>query len=265
MALGDSVTVGVGDRTDHGWRGWAALLAESLAVAYDLRFTNLAGVGATARQVRDEQLPVAVDLRPHLASLVVGVNDTMRSSFDPVRLRADVLASAEALSDAGADLLLVRFHDHGRVFGLPRMLRGPLARRIAVVNAVYDEVHARFGGAYVDLAASPEIYARATWSVDRLHPSENGHRLLARTFAGILRPSGPAVTLPALEPGGGVVPTPWADLAWMATEGLPWVGRRARDLGPWAARLAVSETAERLRRRGRSAATRAPVGSSDLL
>jgi hypothetical protein len=27
----------------------------------------------------------------------------------------------------------------------------------------------------------------------------------------------------------------------MVTEGVPWFGRRAKDLGPWAARLAVTE------------------------
>jgi lysophospholipase L1-like esterase len=36
VALGDSVTLGIVDLTTRGWRGWAALLAESLAPAYDL-------------------------------------------------------------------------------------------------------------------------------------------------------------------------------------------------------------------------------------
>ncbi|MFB7705534.1 hypothetical protein ACFC0H_27055, partial [Streptomyces niveus] len=32
-ALGDSLTAGVGDRVDGGWRGWAVLLAEALTPA----------------------------------------------------------------------------------------------------------------------------------------------------------------------------------------------------------------------------------------
>ena len=31
------------------------------------------------------------------------------------------------------------------------------------------------------------------------------------------------------------------DVAWMVREGAPWVGRRARDLGPWAVRAAWAE------------------------
>ena len=35
----------------------------------------------------------------------------------------------------------------------------------------------------MDVAANPAIYDKRMWGVDRLHPSERGHRLLARLFA----------------------------------------------------------------------------------
>ena len=42
-ALGDSITLGVGDPApDGGWRGWAAFLAQSLPAG---RLVNLAGNG----------------------------------------------------------------------------------------------------------------------------------------------------------------------------------------------------------------------------
>ena len=250
MALGDSVTVGVGDMTAYGWRGWAGVLAESLGSTYALRYTNLARIGATSQQVRNEQLPAAIGLRPQLASVLVGINDTMRSTFDPGRVRADLFAVAEGLTASGACLLTVRFHDHGRVFGLPGVLRDPLARRIDAVNAAYDEIHEVFGGIQIDLAARPDVYARAAWSIDRLHPSERGHRALARTFADLLPGVGFRLTVPDLEPEGGALPSRRADLTWMVGAGLPWVGRRARDLVPWALRLALSEAGVPFRRRG---------------
>lgn len=256
VALGDSVTLGIGDLTTRGWRGWAALLAESLAPAYDLTYANLAEAGATTTQVRQAQLPDALELRPQLASVVVGVNDAMRSNFDPDRVRTDLFAIAEQLAGTGAALLMVRFHDHGRVFGLPRLLAGPLARRIEAVNAVYDEIHAAFGGAYVDLGASSTVYARETWSVDRLHPSELGHRRLAWTCAERLSTMGLRATFPDLERAGGVPPSRWSDLSWLVTKGAPWLGRRAGDLAPWAVRLVAGEVATALRRRGAPAASR---------
>ncbi|GAA4678182.1 SGNH/GDSL hydrolase family protein [Nocardioides nanhaiensis] len=239
-ALGDSATVGVGDPVPGGWRGWARLLAEALAATHDLSFCSTARVGATAHEVRADQLEQAVAHRPQLASLVVGVNDTMRSSWDPARLREDLTTCAAALTAVGATLLTVRYHDHAALLGLPGPLARAMAARLAVVNGVYDHLHARHGGVRVDLAAMPGHDRRELWSVDRLHPSERGHRALAAAFADRLRDAGHPVAPVGLEPAGGLPPSWRRDLGWVVAEGGPWVGRRARDLGPWAVRQAWS-------------------------
>lgn len=240
-ALGDSTTVGVGDPVPGGgWRGWARLLADAMATSYDVSFCNLAVSGATSTSVLAGQLEDGLAHRPTVASLIVGVNDTMRSTWDPTRMRTELMTCAEALRSGGAELLTARFHDHGAVWGLPGVLRRPLGARIEVVNRIYDEVHATYGGLRLDLAACPEIHQRAFWSVDRLHPSELGHRALARGYAELLHQRGLAFTPPSAEPAGGFPPSWRRDLAWMVAEGAPWMGRRARDLGPWAARRAVS-------------------------
>ncbi|WP_020574007.1 SGNH/GDSL hydrolase family protein [Actinopolymorpha alba] len=264
VALGDSVTVGVGDPTERGWRGWAALLAESLATSYSLHFANVASEGATASQVLRDQLPPAIHFQPHLASMVVGINDTLRSTFDPARIRGELFTIAGELT--GATLLMLRFHDHGRVFGLPGFLRHRLSSRIEAVNAVYDEIHSVFGGLYVDLAARPQVYARTAWSVDRLHPSERGHRELARACAQTLEQAGLSIANPpGLDSCGGTTPSRWADLVWMATKATPWIGRRAWDLGPQAARSAVAATVSGVRRVpvGVGAPPEARVASAD--
>jgi lysophospholipase L1-like esterase len=244
-ALGDSATVGIGDPVPGGWRGWSRLLAAALGTSYDVSYCNLAVPGATATDVLRGQLGDAVTHRPDLASLVVGVNDTMRAGWHPGRLRDELMTCAAALHDTGATLLTARFHDHGAVFGLPGVLRRPLRARIEVVNEVYDEVHATFGGHRLDLAARSDVLDRTFWSVDRLHPSELGHRALARAYADQLAGAGLVFEPPSLEPAGGQ-PVGWRqDVAWLVTEGAPWVGRRARDLGPWAVRMAWEETRPR--------------------
>ncbi len=240
-ALGDSTTCGIGDPVPTGWRGWARLLADALGSSYGISFCNVAESGATSADVRGQQLDVALAHRPDLASLIVGVNDTMRSTWDPVRMRTDLLQCAAALHGQGALLLTARFHDHGAVFGLPGVLRRPLFARIEVVNRVYDEIHARYGGVRVDLGQRPEIGDRDFWSIDRLHPSEIGHRALARAYGELLLDEGLAFELPGLAASGGYEPSWRRDLAWMVAQGAPWFGRRARDLGPWAVRLAWTE------------------------
>ena len=60
-ALGDSITLGVGDPAPgDGWRGWAALLADSLPGG---RLVNLAANGARVADVERTQLPRALELR----------------------------------------------------------------------------------------------------------------------------------------------------------------------------------------------------------
>ncbi|WP_418059881.1 SGNH/GDSL hydrolase family protein [Pimelobacter simplex] len=240
-ALGDSTTVGLGDPVPGGgWRGWARILADSLRTSYDVSFCNVAVSGATAGIVRERQLDQALAHRPDLASLLVGVNDTLRSTWDPARLRADLFSTAAALTGGGATLMTVRWHDHGALLGLPRVLTRPMGERIDVVNAVYDDLHAAYGGLRLDLALMPEVLDRSCWSIDRFHPSELGHRALARAWAERLRAAGYDFPLPGLEPYGGCPPSWRRDVAWMVTEGAPWFGRRARDLGPWAVRRALA-------------------------
>jgi lysophospholipase L1-like esterase len=78
VALGDSTTLGIGDPVPGGgWRGWAAILAAGLGAG----FHNLAAAGALSADVAGGQLPAALELRPDVAAVLVGVNDTLRSTF----------------------------------------------------------------------------------------------------------------------------------------------------------------------------------------
>lgn len=260
VALGDSTTVGVGDPGSDGrWRGWSRLLAAELAAGHDVSYENLAISGATAATVRDGQLRRAVEHRPDLASLIVGVNDTMQSTWDPARVRDDVITGVAELTRAGALVLTVRFHDHGAVFGLPGMVRRPLWRRIQAVNAAYDEAHERFGTLHIDLAAEPAIYQRRYWSIDRLHPSELGHRHLAAAFARQLQRLGYDLAAPQLDAAHINSPHVWRDGLWLVTEGVPWLGRRAHDLVPWAISMLTEEARKQLGAHLRNAPPPAPA------
>jgi len=246
VALGDSATYGLGDADRSGaWRGWARLLAAAIAQDHDVSFCNLAVTGSTVGGVRHHQLEDALDHGAHLASLIVGLNDTVRSTWDTAALRADLLHCAQRLSEQGALLLTARFHDHTRVFHL----RGPLGRRLRAridfLNHVYDEIHEQYGGLRVDLAAHPGVYDRGFWSVDRLHPSELGHRALAHEFTSLLHDAGLLFEPPGLELDGTVTGT-WQNLRWMMSEGVPWLSRRTRDLAPAIARSWIRAGKQRL-------------------
>jgi len=188
-ALGDSITLGIGDPVRPAvpggprWRGWAVLLADSLDQP---SLHILAASGGRAADVESTQLPRALQLRPDVASVVFGINDTLRPGFDPDGFAATAAHVVGALRAAGAEVLTMRLPDPGRMLGLPGPLARPLARRAHQLNYVMDGIADRFGTLHFDAASDPETYDRRMWAVDRLHPSERGHRLIARRFHALL-------------------------------------------------------------------------------
>ena len=90
--------------------------------------------------------------------------------------------------------------------------------------------------------------AVADW-LNRLHPNERGHRLIACRFHALLAAAGfPVGPGPDPEPSGPP-PTRLAEVGWMATKGTAWLVRRSRDLVPALAGLALREWLEGLKGR----------------
>jgi lysophospholipase L1-like esterase len=233
VALGDSATYGVGDKPGEECRGWSRLLVGAMGREHDVSSLNLAVPGACASDVRFRQLREALEHRPHVASLIVGLNDVIHTEWNAEAVRRDLLHCAEQLTAQGAVLMTARFHDHTRVFRLPKFLARPMRARIDALNAIYDEIHDQFGGIQLDLATHPGVYDRQFWSIDRLHPSELGHRALADEFAGHLAEHGltfdpPGLTLDVPQQ------TRRATASTLVTEVAPWLGRRLKELAPLA-------------------------------
>ena len=252
VALGDSITLGIGDpirlppapseqgrgKGKRGWRGWAALLADSL-IDPDLHI--LAGNGALWADVERDQLPAALQLRPDVASVVIGINDTLRPNFDTDRIANSAAHTIGALRACGAEVLTMRLPDPGQMLGMPGLLARPLARRAQQINEVMDGLAERFGTLHYDAATDEEAFDPRMWAVDRLHPSERGHRLIARRFYALLTEAGmPLAEAPGAEPTNQP-PTKAEQFAWMATKGTAWVARRSTDLVPNLLALAYAE------------------------
>ncbi|MFB4269886.1 SGNH/GDSL hydrolase family protein [Nonomuraea sp. GTA35] len=229
VALGDSQTEGLGDGDDVlGHRGWADRLAEHLARADPgLLYANLAVRGRTAAQIRDEQLPVALELRPDLATVMAGMNDVIRPGFDAALVAGVLEEMFAALVGAGAHVVTVTFPDIGKIAPMAR----PLVPRVLDVNERIREAAARHGVTLVDTYPLEYVTDARMWSRDRLHASPIGHARFAAAVAHALGLPGSDDTwmapLPALPP-----PRAWraaaAEARWLATFAGPWIGRRLR-------------------------------------
>ena len=239
VTLGDSITLGMGDPAPGGgWRGWTQLLADGLT---DPELYNLAVLGAQAKHVERDQLPAALELDPDIASVVVGINDTLRAGFNPVRTGQSFARTVAALRAGGTTVLTMRLPDPARMFGLPEVLARPLTRRIVAVNVELDRVAARYGTLHWDAANDPATYDRLNWSVDRLHPNERGHRLVACRFWDALDAAGHELGTPPSPVPTSPLPTRRNEIAWMATKGTKWFLRRSVDLIPYMLFMATRE------------------------
>ncbi|WP_336323731.1 SGNH/GDSL hydrolase family protein [Streptomyces lavendofoliae] len=229
VALGDSMTEGVGDGDDTaGLRGWADRLAEHLAAANPgVRYANLAVRGRLAGQVRAEQLAPALALRPDLVTVVAGLNDLLRPRFDPVEVAGHLEAMFAALTGAGAHVVTLTFPDVGRIAPLAR----PLAPRVADLNVRVRAAAARHGVTVADTGGQAVSTDPRLWTADRLHAGPLGHERIAAAVARAIRLPGSddawTLPLPPRDP-----PPAWraavAELRWAAAFLGPWIGRRIR-------------------------------------
>ncbi|WP_427005720.1 SGNH/GDSL hydrolase family protein [Pseudarthrobacter sp. H2] len=178
VALGDSFTEGVGDRSrrlPNGVRGWADRVAERLAKAEPgWEYANLAIRSKRLRHIIAEQLEPALAMEPALITLYAGGNDILDLGTDIQALLKDYEFLVARLAASGATVVLFTGFDV-RVSPLLE----PLKKRNAVYNRRVREVAARYEAVLVDYWCFDAFYDPRMWDSDRLHMSKAGHKYLA--------------------------------------------------------------------------------------
>ncbi|MBE3001653.1 SGNH/GDSL hydrolase family protein [Nocardiopsis sp. HNM0947] len=231
VALGDSFTEGMSDpypdsdTVPNGrYRGWADRVAEHLASHIgEVRYANLAVRGRLIRQIRDEQVPAAVEMAPDLITLCAGGNDIIRPGGDPdevVQIFESIVAD---LTATGARVVVFTGFDTG-MHSVMRHLRGKIATYNMHMRAVAD----RYGCDVVDVWSMRIFDDPRAWSTDRLHLSTEGHRRLS---LGVCEVLGVPAEGTWNEPWPPPEPRDWRtarqeDLSWAREYLVPWIGRR---------------------------------------
>lgn len=181
VAIGDSQTEGLWDGDDSaGLRGFADRLAEIVDGHYPgLMYANLAVRGKRIRDLLDDQLPTALQMRPDLVTVCIGMNDVMRpgSYFDDALVELEDLYAQLAVS--GATVVTTTFPDIKQVVPIGRLL----ASRVLRINATIRGASDYYGFRLVDLFNAPSMTDPDTWSADRVHGSSTGHMLFAAAAA----------------------------------------------------------------------------------
>lgn len=222
VALGDSTSCGegVGLRLPAELT-WPALLSAALPGSTLL---PLAASGARLRDVLATQVQRAATHRPHVATLLIGLNDISRGGFDAGSFGVDLRAVLTLLAPSEPVVLLGRLHDPSRLLPLPASLRRTIQERQAAVNALVDTAAADSHGRVhvLDLETVAGLERRTAWEVDRLHPNRAGHALIAAAAADVLRRQGlPVAAVPT--PLATSAPGRLREAGWLVRSGLPWL------------------------------------------
>lgn len=230
VAIGDSFTEGVGDpeaNSPGGLRGWADRFAEVLASHNDdFAYANLAVRGKLIRQITEEQLEAAIDLRPDLVSVCAGGNDVIRPGADPDAVAIQLEYVLRKLRETGATVMVFTGVDVAfqPVF---RSIRG----KVAIYNENLRKVAQRHDCIVVDQWAIEELQDSRFWADDRLHLNSLGHHTIARAALEALNVPN---DLQPLDPP----PVPlrnWRrarteDVVWAKEYLVPWVIRRVKHV-----------------------------------
>ncbi|MFD3588051.1 SGNH/GDSL hydrolase family protein [Streptomyces sp. NPDC058683] len=225
VAVGDSFTEGMSDlQPDGSYRGWADVLATRMAARTPgFRYANLAVRGKLIGQIVEEQVDVAVAMRPDVITLVGGLNDTLRPKCDMVRVRDLLTEAVERLAPACEQLVLMR--SPGR--------QGPVLERfrprMEELFACVEDLAGQHGALVVDLYGAPSLADPRMWDVDRLHLTAEGHRRVAeavwQTLGYEAEDSEWHTPMPATPPPGWVARRV-EDARFTRQYLLPWIGRR---------------------------------------
>jgi lysophospholipase L1-like esterase len=187
VAIGASDAFGVGT-DDPAKDNWPTVLAHLLGS--DAHLINLGIPGETVAEARQTELPVALDAKPSLVTVWLGVNDIVQSIS---------VQEYEAQLEALLRKLQQQTHAHVFVGNIPDLsllsffagfdqptLQATISRWNAAIAQAVAATGASLVNLYVDwseLATHPEYIAG-----DGLHPSTEGAKRLAEVFFSHIRP-----------------------------------------------------------------------------
>ncbi|EHR53002.1 lysophospholipase L1-like esterase [Saccharomonospora marina XMU15] len=228
VAIGDSFTEGLNDPLPDGtYRGWADRLAEILGAGRsEFQYANLALRGKMLAEIVQEQLPLALELKPDLVTVCAGGNDIIVPGADVDDIAARFEETIATLRGAGIEVLIFTGPDTKRM-SVMSILRG----KVGIYNAHLWAIAERHKAKVVDLWAMDVLHDNRAWSDDRLHFTSEGHRRIALRTAEVLG-------VPTAEDWR----EPWpetaehanwltlrrSDLEWTRTHLLPWIRRHLR-------------------------------------
>jgi lysophospholipase L1-like esterase len=181
VALGDSSITAPGvAQLDNVWIRRIAL---GLALRYRVELIALAVGGSKAQDVIEGQLDEAVRLRPDIAVVSVGANDSLRGVRKPSFEQGlhHIVARLEEVSHA---IVVLGMGDLGSIPRLPPTIRPYVSRRGRVFDALCSRVadaHPKAIKVFTKGRMSSAFWEdRSLFAPDQFHAGDEGHAVFAQ-------------------------------------------------------------------------------------
>lgn len=192
VAIGASDAFGVGTY-DPDRDNWPTVLASLLGP--EAHLVNLGIPGETVSEARHTELPIALDAKPALVTVWLGVNDIVQSvpaetygqQLEALLLSLHQQTTARVFVANIPDLSLLPFFTGKNQVALHTTIvqwNAAIAQAVAASGATLVDLYASWS----ELANHPEYIAS-----DGFHPSTLGARRLAEVFQAAITPSLPAI------------------------------------------------------------------------
>ncbi|GMA59651.1 SGNH/GDSL hydrolase family protein [Alicyclobacillus fastidiosus] len=198
VMIGDSITdcgrkhpVGEGlfDALGHGYVSLVNALLASGYPDYRIRVVNMGIGGNTVRDLQERWQSDVLELEPDWVSVMIGINDVWRQFDQPLMRESHVMIKEyevtlrelveRTLPHVKGLILLSPFYiESNRQDAMRSMMDeyGDVVRRIAEDNnCLFVDTQAAFD------SALKHVYS-ASIALDRVHPSQTGHMIIARAL-----------------------------------------------------------------------------------
>lgn len=186
VALGDSVTEGVGDPVE-GFPHLGAhdqLAGRLRELNPDLNYVNLARRGLLSSEILATQLEPAKTLEPDLISVIAGANDLLMRKWNPEQFEADFETMLAAFPTATR--LTMTLPNFSIPLGMPATMKARFERQWAQANEIIRRLAQEHAALLLDIGANAEFHQLDVWSADHVHPNSRGYTLTAQAMAKLL-------------------------------------------------------------------------------
>ncbi|NBX24346.1 MAG: SGNH/GDSL hydrolase family protein [Microbacteriaceae bacterium] len=230
VALGDSLTEGLGDRgfeIDRDGCGWAdrlaTLFARSAAETGGIvEFANLAIRSRTSVSIFGEQVDRALGMQPDLVTIMAGANDLWRPGARLDVVEELVRSAVERFQRVGTRVVLANTINpvHHWAFrpGIARSLR---------LSALLNRLAREYGLQLLDVHGSVSLRRQRFWADDMVHFGERGHIHVANRAAKLLGIPY-QLTVPSFDSPPRDFQTPGELCRWLWNHVVPFTSRVLR-------------------------------------